>query len=72
MNRLFHKLVAYGRVLPRARRNRWDLARYLVRRPALLLAVGTYETAVLVSSTVDARLKQLAALKVSSRVGCPF
>jgi len=70
--RLVRKLFAYGRVFSRARRNRTDLMRYLVRRPALLAAVGTYEGAVLLSSSVDTRLKSLAMLKSSTRIGCPF
>jgi hypothetical protein len=70
--RLTEKLVAYGRVVPKARRHRTDLLRYLVRRPALLTANGLYEGALFVSSSVDSRLKALAELKVSSRVGCPF
>jgi hypothetical protein len=70
--RLAEKLAAYGRVLPKARRNRTDLVRYVGRRPALLAAIGVYEGALLVSSRVDNRLKALAGLKVSARVGCPF
>ena len=70
--RLTGKLAAYGRVAPRARRHRTDLLRYLGRRPALLAAVGGYESALLISSSVDNRLKALADLKVASRVGCPF
>jgi hypothetical protein len=70
--RLLRKLVAYPRALVRARRNRTDLLRYLVRRPALLGAVAAYETATFVSSRVDTRLKALASDKVSSLIGCPF
>jgi len=70
--RLLRKLLAYARVLPRGRRNRTDLIRHLWRRPALAVAIGTYESAVLVSGRVDPRLKALACLKVSSRIGCPF
>ncbi len=70
--RLADKVVAYARVLPKARRHRTDLLRYLGRRPALLSANGIYEGALLFSSSVDNRLKALAELKVSSCVGCPF
>jgi hypothetical protein len=70
--RLARKVGAYARVLRRGRRNRTDLLRFLVRRPALLGAVSTYETALLLSSRADSRLKALAGLKTSSRVGCPF
>jgi hypothetical protein len=46
--------------------------RYLIRRPALLAAVGTYENALLFSSRVDTRVKAIAQVKTSSLVGCPF
>lgn len=60
MRKLLTKISAYARVLPTAMRNRLDLIRFLVRRPALLVAVGGYEAAVLVSSRVDNRIKALA------------
>ena len=72
MSKLVAKVSAYARVLPKARRNRLDLVRYLVRRPALLVAVGGYEGAVLLSSRVDNRIKALAFVKTSSLVGCPY
>jgi hypothetical protein len=70
--RLLRRLLAYARILPNGRRNRTDALRYLIRRPALLAAIGAYETAVLASNRVDPRLKYLAVLKSSSLVGCPF
>ena len=70
--RLLRRLRAYGRVLPKASRNRTDAFRYLVRRPAIMAAVGTYETAVLFSNRVDTRVKALAGIKASSLIGCPF
>jgi hypothetical protein len=70
--RVMRKLVIFGRVLLKARRNRTDLVRHLVRRPAVLGAVAAYESAVFVSSRLDARLKLLATVKVSSMIGCPF
>ena len=72
MGRLLSKLSAYARVVPKAKRNRLDLIRFLVRRPAIFAAVGGYETAVLVSSRVDTRLKALATVKTSSLVGCHY
>ena len=72
MSRVLDRMRAYGRVLPRARRNRTDLLRYLVRRPALLLAVGTYETALVTTGRLDNRVRGLAMLKTSSLIGCPF
>jgi hypothetical protein len=65
-------LVGEGRVLARARRNRTDLLRWLIRRPAILAAVNAYELAQIASNRVDARLKCLAGVKTSSLVGCPF
>lgn len=72
IRRVAVKAVAYGRVIPRARRNRLDLVKNLGRRPALGLAVLTYEVGAFVSSSVNHRLKYLASVKVSSRIGCPF
>jgi hypothetical protein len=70
--RLPRKLWAYLRTLGRARRNRTDLLRYLWRRPALLAAVSAYETALLMSSRADTRLKMLVDVKTASLTGCPF
>jgi len=72
MSRFLTKFVATMRVFAGAKRNRTDLARYLARRPALLAAVGGYETALLVSSRVESRTKALASVKTSSLIGCPF
>lgn len=69
---LLAKVRAYATVLPRAKRHRTEILRLYGRRPALGLAVGTMETAALVSGKVDMRLKALASLKTSSRIGCPF
>lgn len=72
MPRLLKRLAAYGPVLRRAKRNRADLLRYLVRRPAILGAVGAYEAAVMFSNRVDTRVKYLASTRASSLIGCPF
>jgi hypothetical protein len=69
---MLRRLRGYARILPRARRNRTDLLRYMARRPALLAAIGGYETAVLVSNRVEPRLKYLAATKATTITGCPF
>jgi hypothetical protein len=67
------KISAYGKVFVRTRVRRVpDLLRLLVKRPTILAAVGTFETALLVSNRIDGRLKALAMLKASSLVGCPF
>lgn len=70
--RLLRRLLAYLPVLRRATRNQTDLMKYLVRRPAILGAVGAYETATLLSNRVDVRMKYLAGLRTSSLIGCPF
>ena len=69
---LLTKLRAYARVLRRAKWNRIEIIRLYAIRPALGLGVGAMETAELVSGKVDMRLKGLASLKTSSRIGCPF
>jgi hypothetical protein len=56
----------------KANRNTTDLARYLIRRPVIAMAIGGYETAVLVSNSIDPRVKYLACLRASSVIGCPF
>ncbi len=67
------KVSAYGKVFARIRVRRIpDLLRLLMKRPTILAAVGTYETALLASNRVDGRLKALAMLKASSLIGCPF
>lgn len=72
MPRLLVRLRTYARITLKARRNRTDLVRYLIRRPALLAAVSTYETALLASNRADTRLKLLANVKTATLVGCPF
>ena len=68
--RITAKLRAYATL--RARRNYFDFLRYLVRRPAIAVAIATYETAIIFSNKVEPRYKQLAAIKASSLIGCPF
>ena len=68
---LMAKLKAYGRVMRKAKRP-MDALRLLRKRPALLLGVNAFETALLVSGRVDVRLKTLAQIKTSALIGCPF
>jgi len=68
--RIAGKLKAYAKL--RARRNHFDFVRYLLRRPAIAVAISTYETAIVVSNKLDARYKQLASIKASSLIGCVF
>ena len=70
--RFFRRVAAYVRIARHARRNRADLHRWLVRRPAILGAVYGYEFGALVSNRVEPRLKHLAVLKTSSLIGCAF
>ena len=73
---VFDKILAYGRtfahILPRYRETPADLLRLLLKRPMLLGAIGTYETALMISDRVDSRLKALSSLKSSALIGCPF
>lgn len=59
-------------VLLRAKRNRADLIRAIVRRPQLMLGVATYETAIMLSASVEARLKILAEMRVAMIVACEY
>jgi AhpD family alkylhydroperoxidase len=70
--RFTQRLTAYLRIAPGARRNRLDLTRYLLQRPAIAAGVGTYEFGLLISNRVETRTKALAALKAASLVGCEF
>ena len=70
--RTWHKIVTEVRVLSKAKRNRMDVLRYLLRRPTLLAAMVGYETALLLSSQAETRLKVLAQVKASALIGCPF
>lgn len=70
---LIANLRAYGRVITRTRDRRMpELVGLLARRPAIAAGVGAYETGLLVSGRVEARLKALAVVKTSALVGCPF
>lgn len=67
------KLRAYGKTFAGARYDEApDPLRLLLKRPAILTGVGAYETALLVSSKLDNRLKALASIKTGSLIGCPF
>lgn len=71
--RLVEKLRAYRTVLARPRYGEVpQLARLLVRRPALMAGVSAYEAGMLVSGRVDGRLKALAQVKTGALIGCPF
>jgi hypothetical protein len=68
-----NKLRAYGKTFARPRYDEVpELFRLLLKRPAILMGVSVYETALLASSKFDSRLKALASIKTGSLVGCPF
>ena len=69
---VIRQMGAELRVLVRARRNRTDLVKWLIRRPALLAVIGGHEMALMGSARAPLRLKLLAQLRTSSLIGCPF
>lgn len=69
---LFRRMWTHLIVFTRARRNRGDLPRWLVRRPQLLLATGTFEAALLACGRADSSLKSLATAKAAMLVNCEF
>ena len=66
------QLRSYFAVLPKARRNRVDLPRWLMRRPQLLAAHAGYEVALISSAKTDPRLKALAELKAGAVISCEY
>lgn len=56
----------------RRRKRPMEAAALLRRRPALMLAVYTFETAQMANGRVPIRLKALAQVKTSALIGCPF
>ncbi len=65
------RLMAVLRVMRRKKRP-LEALRLLRQRPALLLAVNGFETGLMASGRVEARLKALAQIKTSALIGCPF
>lgn len=59
------------RVMRRKKRP-METLRLLRRRPALLFAVSTFETALLSSGRTPLVPKALATIKTSALIGCPF
>lgn len=49
-----------------------DVLRLLVRRPGILFGNACFESGLMASNKMEARLKCLAVLKTSSLIGCPF
>jgi alkylhydroperoxidase family enzyme len=67
----FARVKTLAKVM-RRRQRPVEILALLRKRPALLLAVNAYETALLVSGRVDEKLKALAQVKTSALIGCPF
>jgi hypothetical protein len=70
--KFLRRLMAEMRTFAKANRNRTDLTRFIIRRPAIAAAIAGYETAILVSNRMDVRAKHLATTLASSLIGCPF
>jgi hypothetical protein len=68
---LIARFRALLRVLRRKKRP-METLRLLRQRPALLLGVNAFETALLASGRVEGRIKALASVKTSALIGCPF
>ena len=61
----------FVRVMPRKKRP-LEAIGLLRRRPALLIGVNAFETALMASGRMPARPKALATIKTSALIGCPF
>jgi hypothetical protein len=68
---VFGRLSAFLRVVRRNKRP-MEALRLLKQRPALMLGVNVFETALVMSGRVPIRLKALGQIKTSALVGCPF
>jgi alkylhydroperoxidase family enzyme len=69
---ILRRIWTHVLVMRKARRNRGDLLGWLVRRPQLLAAQGSYETALLLMGRMPAQLKTLATAKAAMMVNCAF
>jgi alkylhydroperoxidase family enzyme len=70
--RLLKRLGCYLRVLPKARRNRTALLRWMVHRPQLLVGMAAGEASVMTSNRLEPRLLSLAEMKAAAMVSCEF
>jgi alkylhydroperoxidase family enzyme len=68
---LMARLSALLRVMRRKKRP-MEALRLLRRRPALLLGVSGFETALMLSGRVPSSARALAQIKTSALIGCPF
>ena len=65
------RFTAFMRVMRRKKRP-LEAIGLLRRRPALLIGVNAFETALMASGRMPARPKALATIKTSALIGCPF
>ena len=56
----------------RRRKRPMEALRLLRQRPALLIGVNLFETALLANGRAPMRPKALATIKTSALIGCPF
>ncbi|MFI6997809.1 carboxymuconolactone decarboxylase family protein [Nocardia sp. NPDC050175] len=68
LTRIWHYLKA----VRQAKRNRSDLAGWLLRRPQILFSTMMFESALLFANRLDPKLKELAELKTAGLVNCEF
>lgn len=66
------RIWVYLKVMRKAKRNRGDLYGWLVRRPQLLVAQGTYESSLMLMGRLPAALKTLAIAKAAMIVNCEY
>ena len=69
---MLRRIWTHVLVLTKARRNRTDFARYLVRRPQLGFGQAVYESSLLFMGKVDPDLKMLATAKAAMIINCEF
>lgn len=69
---ILKRIWTYLKVMGKAKRNRGDLLGWLVRRPQLLVAQGTYESSLLLMGRLPAELKTLAVAKAAMIVNCEY
>jgi alkylhydroperoxidase family enzyme len=69
---ILRRIWTHVMVLGKAKRNRGDLLGWLVRRPQLLVAHGTVESALLLMGRLPAELKTLAVAKAAMVVNCEY
>ena len=72
MINILRRIWSHLLVFSKARRNRTDLIKPLLRRPQLAVAMGFYESALLTMGRIEPELKVLAVAKTAMMVNCEF